>query len=133
MNKFNSYEDAERLAIDGIASIMAGALVSAEAQQLLQAHDLIKNQARIRIFADDGRSHSDHFVMECESSHLGLYLLCISIGNGTSIMNYSADEILSFREECESNDIAIQRGVPVLCYSYRGIALVSQEIVDEAF
>ncbi|WP_282942473.1 hypothetical protein [Paenibacillus sp. RC67] len=133
MNKFNSYEDAEILVREGIGGIIAGALVSEEAQQLLHSNDAIKKQARVRIFANDGRSHSDHYVIECESSHAGPYVLCISIGSGTSMMNYVADEMLSFREECESSDIAFQRGIPILCYSYRGIVMISQEALNEAF
>lgn len=133
MNKCNSYEDAALMASKGIGGILDGALVAEEAQSLLHADDTIKKQSRVRIFAEDGRSHSDHYVIECESSRSGSYLLCITIGNGTSAMNYSADEWLSFREECESDDIAFVRGIPVLCYSYRGIALISQETLNEAF
>ncbi|MBE1445236.1 hypothetical protein [Paenibacillus sp. OAS669] len=135
MNKFHTFEDAEGLADKGISAIMDGSMVSDEAKLFMSPEDTISNHARIRIYTEDGRGHSDHYVLECRS-HIGTtgtYLLCILIGNGTSFMNYSADDMLSFRDECDANDIAFQRDQPVLCYSYRGIAVVGQETVAAAF
>ncbi|UVI29660.1 hypothetical protein [Paenibacillus spongiae] len=122
MSACSTFTDAELLAKTGIEGIVSKALVAENAASIIQPGDEIKKEASITIFTDEGRSKSDHYVMECESPSGNLYILCMGVGKGKALMNYDPDEMLSFREECEDNGIGIDPGKPLLAYSYRGIA-----------
>ncbi|MBP1996613.1 hypothetical protein [Paenibacillus eucommiae] len=128
MNKINTFEDAEMLAKDGIKGILKTALMAEEAAAMIQPEDTLMKQARVSIFANEGRTRSDNVVLEYQSSNGASYILCIGVGNGT-VMNYSSDEWISFREECEEYDILLERGKPLFTYSFRGISLVGPDVM----
>lgn len=130
MNKINTFEEAELLVKDGLGEVISSALLTEEAAGMMSPDDQLINQAKISIFTNEGRSRSNHYVLECRSLVGNTYLLCIGIGDGAAMINYSEDDMLSFREACEDHDISIGHGVPMLAYSYRGIARVSQDLLE---
>lgn len=130
MNKINTFEEAELLVKDGLGEVISSALLAEEAAGMMSPDDQFVNQAKISIFTNEGRTRSDHYVIECRSLVGNTYLLCIGIGDGTALMNYTEDDMNSFKEACEEYDISIGHGVPMLAYSYRGIARVSQDLLE---
>jgi hypothetical protein len=133
MKKLNTFEDAEHLIEQGIDAIISSALVGDDAAELIQFDDLIDKQARITTFVGDGTHQSDHLVLECQSIKGNTYILCIQVGNGCAMTSYSPDDLISFFEECKEYDIVIERCIPILVYSYRGISLVSEDFMNTAF
>jgi len=124
MNKINTFEDAKQLVKDGMQGLAAVALIGTEASAWVHADDQINQQAGITIYMAEGASPSDHYVLECQSKQGSVYLLCIHVGNGGALTSYTEDELVSFREECEDNDLILNPEIPVLLYSYKGISLV---------